>query len=62
MKVLNGLKGTILRCRPILFGEVDFIYGEAFQGFIARVGDEILSTIPAASNTNYLGRFASPTQ
>ena len=62
MKVLNGLVETISRCHPMLFVEVDFTNEKAFRSFLTRVGYEILHTIPASGNTNYLCRFANVIQ
>lgn len=59
MKVLNGLKQTIARCRPILFVEVDHSNETAFRAYLDDAGYEILNTIPASGNTNYLCRFAN---
>lgn len=54
IKVLNGLRKTIARCRPLLFVEVDFANDRAFRAYLGEVGYAILKTIPAAGNTNYL--------
>lgn len=59
MKVLNGLKETIARCRPILFVEVDHTNEQPFRAFLDAAGYEILNTIPATGNTNYLCRFTA---
>lgn len=59
MKVLNGLKETIARCRPILFVEVDHSNEQAFADFLDAANYEMLNRIPANGNTNYLCRSAN---
>ena len=56
MKVLGGLRETLRRARPILFVEVDFANEAAFRAFLDDAAYEIVETLPASGNTNYLCR------
>ncbi len=58
MKVLGGLRGTLQRARPLLFVEVDFANEKEFRAFLRSADYEIVKTLPAAGNTNYLCRSA----
>ena len=56
MKVLGGLRETLRRARPILFVEVDFANEAAVRAFLDDAAYEIVETLPATGNTNYLCR------
>ena len=56
MKVLGGLTETLRRARPMLFVEVDLANEQAFRAFLRDAAYEIIETLPATGNTNYLCR------